>query len=161
MKAALTFLIFCATIVPARPQAIVLKNFVTVGEGLTSRGRRIGIVVSYRMFSTPTLPGICGKSGRPSRLSSATGPLRLRVGEWFPLSRLMVVGEDRAGKLLRPLPISVELEAQDPPLVNLNSEMISDGRLLPVRAGHFRFRARTLCAGTTADVYIEVVVRPR
>jgi hypothetical protein len=83
------------------------------------------------------------------------------VGEWFSVRRLIVVGEDRRGNVLHPLPLSVEVETKDPPLLNLSADMISDGRLMPLRTGAFRFRVRTICDGTSSEVYIEAVVRTR
>ena len=42
--------------------------------------------------------------------------MTLHVGEWFPLRRLIIVGADRTGHALRPLPITLEVEATNSPL---------------------------------------------
>lgn len=161
MKAVPIILIFCLKAVPAPAQGVVLKNFGTVGEGLTSSTRIAGIGVAYWMFSAPTFPKVCAESERPFRLASPSRAVALHVGEWFSLRGLIVVGEDRRGNVVHPLPISVEVEAKDPPVLNLRPEMISDGRLMPLRTGAFRFRARTICDGTSSEVYIEAVIRTR
>ena len=152
----LTAVTFCAA------QADVLPGFGTVGEGFTSPNRATGINADYRMFSLSTFDKTCKASKRPFRLASPNQVVTLRVGEWFPLHRLIVVGMDRKGRVLRPLPIMLEVEDQNPPLLNLRTDMISDGRgLLPIRTGRFRFRARTICDGTSADVFIQAVVGPK
>lgn len=154
--------LLCAVPFPARPQAGVLPGFGTVAEGFTSQDRTTGIDAAYRMFSLSTFGKTCQESQRPFRLTSPNGTVTLRVGEWFPLRRLIVVGEDRTGKVLRPLPIMIEVERKDPPLLNLRADMISDERgLLPIRPGKFRFRARTICEGVSADVFIPAMVNPK
>ena|ERR1700680_315879 len=161
MKALLTAVLFCALTVPAFAQADVLPDFGTVGEGFTSPSRSAGIDAAYRMFSLSTFATTCKESKRPSRLASPNEAVTLRVGEWFPLHRLIIVGVDRTSPVLRPLPIMLEVEATNPPLLNQRTDMISDGRLLPIRTGRFRFRARTICEGTSAEIFIQAVVRPR
>jgi hypothetical protein len=159
MKVLLTALLFCASRAPAFAQAKVLPGFVTVAEGFTSPNRSSGIDVAYRLFSLPTFAKTCRESDRPFTLTTPnSAAVTLRVGEGFSLRRLIMVGVDRTGRLLRPLPISLEVEATNPPLLNLQSDMISDGRLLPIRTGKFRFRARTICEGTSADIFIQAVV---
>jgi hypothetical protein len=161
MKAVPMIFMFCLGAVPVLSQGLVLKGFSAVGEGFTSLTRNVGIDIAFRMFSTPTFPKVCAESERPFKLTAPNGTVALHVGNWYSLRGLIVVGEDRRGNVLRPLPISVEVETKDPELLNLRSDMISDGRIMPLRTGAFRFRARTLCDGTSSDVYIEAVVRKR
>jgi hypothetical protein len=161
MKGLLTAVLFSALTLPAFAQAKVVPGFVTIAEGLTSPDRTRGIEVAYRMFSIPTFAKTCKESERPFTLTTPNGAVTLRVGEWFPLHRLVVVGVDQTGHVLRPLPIMLEVEVTNPPLLNLQPEMISDARVLPIRMGKFRFRARTICKGTSADVFIQAVVRPQ
>ncbi len=162
MKRSLAWgLSLCVIVIPVLAQAPVLPGFWNAGEGFTSPNRTTGIDAAYRVFSVPTFGNTCKESKRPNRLASPDRLVALRVGEWFPLHRLIIVAEDRTGRVLRPLPISIEVEDQDPPLINGRSDMISDGRLLPIRTGKFRFRARTICQGTSADVFIQAVVRPK
>lgn len=161
LKIMLTAVIFCMATKTVRPQGAVVKDFVTVGEGFTSLIRTTGINAAYRVFSTPTFSKVCSESVRPFGLASPNGTVTLHVGEWFPLRRLVVVGEDKMGHVLSPSPITVELEGKEPPLLNLRTDMISDGRgLLPIRTGKFRFRARTICEGASAEIFIRAVVGP-
>ena len=161
MKVLLTAVLFCASRVPAFAQADLLPGFVTIAEGFTSPNRSSGIDVAYRMFSLSTFAKTCKESGRPFTLTTQNSAVTLRAGEWFPLCRLIIVGADRTGHVLRPLPIYLEVEATNSPLLNLQSDMISDGRLLPIRTGKFRFRARTICEGTSTDIFIQAVIRPQ
>jgi hypothetical protein len=161
MRALLTAVLFCANAGTVRAQAKVLPGFGTIAEGVTSPNRTSGIDVAYRMFSLPTFNRTCKESQQPSRLASPNKSVALNLGEWFPLHRLIIVGVDRTGHVLRPLPIMLEVEVTNPPLLNLQSEMISDARLLPIRTGRFRFCARTICKGTSADVFIQAVIRPQ
>jgi hypothetical protein len=147
-----------AAVLAQSPKA---PSFSRVAEGFTSRDKTSGVEVAYRMFTAPTIRNTCAESGRPFRLLSPHGQVVLRVGEWFDLRRLVFVGLDRGGNVVRPAPISVEVEDKEPPLLNLRSDMISDGRLLGIRPGHFRFRARTICDESPVEVIVEAVVRER
>jgi hypothetical protein len=159
MKVLLTAVLFCASKVPAFAQADLLPGFVTIAEGFTSPNRSSGIDAAYRRFSLPTFAKTCRESERPFTLTTPNGAVTLRVGEWSPLRRLIIVGADRTGHVLRPLPITIEVEAAKPPL--LRSDLISDARVMPIRTGKFRFRARTICEGTSADIFIQAVIRPQ
>jgi hypothetical protein len=161
MKVLLTAVLFCASRVPAFAQADVLPGFVTIAEGFTSPDRGSRIDAAYRMFSLPTFAKTCRESERPFTLTTPNGAVTLRVGERFPLRRLIIVAVDQTGHVLRPLPITIEVEAAKPPLLDLRSDLISDGRLLPIRTGKFRFRARTICEGTSTDIFIQAVIRPQ
>ena len=97
-------ILLCTAVLPVRPQAAVLADFGTVGEGFTSPNRTTGIAAAYRMFSLRTFGKTCQETKRPFRLASPSTVIALRVGEWFPLRRLVVVGEDRRGNLLPPSP---------------------------------------------------------
>jgi hypothetical protein len=139
----------------------VRPDFPHVADGFTSPDRSTGITAAFRIFSVPTFGKTCEEAGHPARLIAPKQPVLLHVGKWFDLSRLVIIGVDRKGDVVRPAPIHVEVEKRDPPLLNLRSDMISQGRLLPIRPGKFRFRARTICSGAPADVCIQAVVRPR
>jgi hypothetical protein len=71
---------------------------------------------------------------------------------------LQIVAVDARSRALQPVPMSLELEEQHPPLFNLSNEIISSGGITPNRPGRFRFRARTICPGTSAEVFIPAVV---
>jgi len=132
--------------------------FGTIAEAFTSETQHRGIEVAYRMFSAPDLGRICAKSERPSKLVPQKVPITLRVGEWFPLGRVVIVAADASGRQLQPVPIMLEVEEKEPPLLNLRSDMIAEARVLPVRAGSFRFRARTICSDPSVAVLLEATV---
>lgn len=69
------------------------------------------------------------------------------VGEWFPYAKLHVLALDGTGRLIPSVPIQVQVEEVEPPLLALRSDMLADAKLLPVRPGSFRFRFRfaTIC----------------
>jgi len=132
--------------------------FVTIAEGFSSETQQRGIEVAYGMFSAPDLGRICSKSERPSRLVAKKVPIALRVGEWFPLDHVVIVAMDETGKQLQPVPIMFEVEEREPPLLNLRSDMIAEARVLPVRAGSFRFLARTICSDPSVAILLEATV---
>jgi hypothetical protein len=150
MNTLLNVVLLCVFAVPVLAQGGVLTDFVTIAEGFTSPTRSGGIDIAHRKFSTPTFAKTCGESEQPSRLISPTGLVLLQVGEWFPLRRLIIVGVDRRGRVLRPLPFSLEVEDKKPPLLNLQSDMISDARVLPIRMGALVYVGHdcgSLCGG--------------
>ena len=161
MEALLTAVLFCASARTVSAQAKVLPGFGTVAEGNTSPNRTSGMDVVFRMFSVPTFSKTCQESRQPSRLESPNKSVALYLGEWFPLHRLIIVGVDQTDHVLRPVPISLEVEVTNPPLLNLRSDRISNARLLPIRTGTFRLRARTICEGTSAVVFIQAIVTRR
>ena len=85
----------------------------------------------------------------------------LRVGEWFDFSSLRIIAVDADGHTLAPVPVRVEVEEVDPPLFSLSNDIIGYGGVTPTRAGRFKFRARTICLGTSAEVFVPAVVRKR
>jgi hypothetical protein len=132
--------------------------FGTIAEAFTSKTQQRGIEVAYRMFSAPDLGEICAKSPRPVKLVAQQVPITLHVGEWFSLDRLIIVAVDASSRQLQPVPIMLEVEDKEPPLLNLRSDMIAEARVLPLRAGSFRFRARTICSDPSVEVLIEATV---
>lgn len=113
--------------------------------------------VAYRMFTAPDFGRVCSSAPAPTRLV-AESPVIFRLGEWFPLASLKIVAVDASNLPLRPVPLSIEVQNSDPPLLNLQSNMIAD---LPIRPSRFLFRARTICPGTAADVFFPATVRAR
>jgi len=134
--------------------------FQTVGEGFTSETAGAGIRVQYRMFSVPAMPQICATSPRPARLVARGTLAPLRIGRLFSLDRLVIVAEDARGRPLAPVPITLEVEGMEPPIFDLRADgSLADSKLLPVAAGRFRFRARTVCSHSTVEVLLPARVR--
>ncbi len=133
-------------------------EFVTIAEAYTSASKDQEIKVGYRMFSAPEMEDICSGAARPAKLVIQNESLILRVGDWFALDRLVIVAVDADGQPLSPAPIALDVEAMEPPVLNLRSDMIAEVRVMPVRAGSFRFRARTLCASPAVETLIQAAV---
>ena len=106
------------------------------------------------------MAGHCAKAPSPARLI-AKGTVTLLAGEWFQFSSLRIVAVDAAGQPLAPVPIMLDLEKVDPRLFAMTNEALSDGGITPTRTGRFRFRARTICPGTSAEGFVPAVVRMR
>lgn len=106
------------------------------------------------MFSAPDMKGLCSGAPQPAKLVIQNEPLALRVSEWFALDRLVILALDADGQPLPPAPISLEVEEPETPVLDLRSDMIAEARVLPVRAGSFRFRARTLCSNPAVEAFI-------
>jgi hypothetical protein len=128
-----------------------------VAEALTATAQNQQIRAAYRMFSVPTFPEACVGAGQTSKLVTQSARLSLRVGTWFPLNSLIITAFDRPGRRIPHVPIAIEVGHEDPPLFNLQAEMISESKLMPVRAGTSRIRARTLCnSPAAAEILISV-----
>lgn len=152
------------TLLGSGPVPAEEARFAHLAEGYTAADARSGIVAGQRMFSVPTFGAICAPLEAPARLAVITPePVRLVRGEWFTYDRLVVQAVDASGRLLPPVPITVEVEDVEPAVLNLRSDFTADpnGQVLPVRAGSFRFRFSTLCPGETAAAILRAeVVEP-
>ena len=83
------------------------------------------------------------------------------MGQWFEFSSLHIHAADAAGRTLARVPVFLEVEEVNPPLFSLSNDVIGYGGITPTRTGRFRFLARTICPGTSAEVTFPAVVRPR
>jgi len=156
MKAVLASMVVLLLQAPAPPT----PWFETVAEGWTARDERSSVDLAFRMFSVPDMAGHCAKAPSPARLV-AKGTVTLLVGEWFQFSSLRIVAVDAAGRPLAPVPIMLDLEKVEPRLFALTNQALNDGGVTPTRTGRFRFRARTICRGTSAEGFGSAVVRTR
>jgi hypothetical protein len=96
---------------------------------------------------------------RPAVLDAPAGPLELKVGELFPLDRIVIVARDEVGTLLGPVPIAIEVDDTEPPLLNTRSDAIAESKLQPLRPGSFRFRARTICPYPSIHLLVPASIR--
>jgi hypothetical protein len=140
------------------PVSALPVDFVTVAEGLTAPGPETGIEVAFRMFYLPAIPKLCANAPGPSRLLSRNEAIVLTVNRRFLLNALHIEAVDESGRALTPVPIVVEVERTSPPLFDLSPEQISDAKLLPIRAGRFRFRARNFCPGPAVETSVPAVI---
>jgi hypothetical protein len=135
-------------------------RFVTIAEGITSPDEKHGIRAAYRMWSAPQMGAVCAKTSAPSTLAPGRPEVRLKAGQPFALTRLVVVARDRAGQVLQHVPIMVEAADQQPPLLDLRTEAVAGGSITASKPGRFRFRVRTLCGNDPLSVVIPAVVTP-
>ena len=137
------------------------RYFVTVAEGLTSPTITEGIRVAPRMFSAPALVDACRTTTPVDRLEVAPRTLELLRGSRYSLSSLSVVAVNRSDIAVPGLPIVLEVEDRDPPILQLHADDpdLDEGRMLAVGTGEFRVRVRTICGNPYAETVITGVVR--
>jgi hypothetical protein len=132
-------------------------TFVHVAEGYASFQQGRGVRVAPRMFSAPD--NVCASAPSPSSLYSPADQAELHVGQPFPIGRLVIEARDETGRLLPGVPIAIEVEAVEPPVLNTQSNAMPENHLHPVRPGTFRVRVRTICSETPIQVLIPAVIR--
>ena len=126
--------------------------FGQVAEGYSSQDESTGANVAPRMFSAPD--NVCASAPRPASLEPLRASIELQVGQPFAITRIVVVARDAAGALLSGVPIAIEVELVDPPLLNHRSDATPENHLHPIRAGTFHVRARTICGDRLVSVLI-------
>lgn len=141
----------------ARP-SMPSPTYVTIGEAWSGDRRGSPIAVAYRLFTASQLAGMCPGSIAPARLVAEPATALLRVGEWFALDSLAVVAVDASARRLPPVPLRVDVETPEPPMLDLRSDRIAAARVRPIRTGQFMFRLRTLCPGAGAEVFVPASV---
>jgi hypothetical protein len=132
-------------------------EWVAIAEGFTSGGRQ-GIDVAYHKFATSDVTQLCAAAPAPSTLVAAT-PTDLEVGRVFTIADIVVVTRSDSGDALAGVPIV--LEVHDLPMLNLASGSLLEGKIQPIRPGHFQLRVRTLCPGLAKPFVIQAVVWSR
>jgi hypothetical protein len=132
--------------------------FIAVAEGLSSEDEEHGIQAGFRVFSLPHLEKVCATAPRPVRLE-VRSPVRLAVGSRYSIRRLIVVARDTAGRPLQSVPLAIEIEQSELPLVDLRSDTIAKGQIYAIRTGRFRVRVRTICPATSVSEFISVIVQ--
>ena len=135
------------------------RRYVQIAEGLSSPTITDGIRVAPRMFSAPSLVDACKNATAVRRLDVAPDALELLRGNRFSLDSLTVVAVDDADIAVPGLPIVLEVEDTEPPVLQLRSDDpdLNAGRLLAIGTGEFRLRVRTICG----PPYAEIVVKGR
>ena len=136
--------------------------YVRVAEGLTSPSLTEAMQVAPRMFGASDLTRACQSPRRIARLEAPARALELRVGDRLALNTLRVVAIGEAGAALSDVPVVIEVEELNPPLVQLRSDDpdLNAGRLLSVGSGTFRMRVRALCTSTPAELNMTARVAP-
>jgi hypothetical protein len=145
--------LFAVVVILPMPVWAQTDVFATIAEGYTSAGAWLPMKVGLRMFSAPDMDALCGAPGRPRQLVPRNETMSIPAGEWFDLGRLRVAGVDDKGQPLAPVPIAIQVDTSaGSQLFNLRSDAISNGRIMPVRAGRTRF-ARRIALRRFVDSY--------
>lgn len=136
--------------------------FVVVAEGLTSPTLTEGIRVARRQFAASQLVEACRDPRIAERLEVAPNPLEMRADGRYALNSLSVVAIDGADVAMEALPIVLEAEETNPPMIALRSDDpdLNAGRLHALRAGTFQLRIRTMCGTPHAERIILGRVSP-
>jgi hypothetical protein len=136
--------------------------FVVLAEGLTSATITEGIRVAPRQFTASQLVEACKDPRVVERLDVAPNPLEMRADGRYALNSLSVVAINAADVAMEGLPIVLEAEEANPPIIALRSDDpdLSVGRLHALRAGTFQMRIRTMCGTPHAERVILGLVSP-
>ena len=129
-----------------------------LAEAWTSEPGSEGIRAGSRIFTAPQLTEICPTMGVPAMFIFPDRTLRLVVGEWFLLNRLTIRAVDPEGRAISPVPIGLLTESPAEEILDLRSDTLSGGRLLPIRAGDFRLRVQTICTINTDNMPVEAFI---
>lgn len=132
-------------------------HFGHTAEGYSSADERTGIRAAPKMFLAPD--NVCATAPAAATLRGPQRRIELRAGVPFPINTLVVVAQDRAGAVVPRVPIAIEVEVVNPPLLNHRSDATPENHLHPVRAGSFRIRARTWCDARPVRIDIPAVIR--
>lgn len=134
--------------------------YVQVAEGLTSSSMNEVMAVAPRMFAAEALVRACQDTRRVARLEAPVRTVELRVGDRLALTALRVVAVSAANVAMPDVPVVIEAEERNPPVVQLRSDDpdLNAGRLLTLERGRFRIRVRTMCTSTAAEMIITAVV---
>ena len=136
--------------------------YVRVAEGLTAPSLTETMQVAPRMFGASDLTSACQSPRRIARLEAPTRTLELRVGDRLALNTLRVVAVEETGTAVTDVPVAIEVEELNPPVMQLHSDDpdLNAGRLLSVGSGTARLRVRALCTSTPVELDITARVAP-
>ena len=136
--------------------------FVSIAEGLTSATIAEGIRVAPRGFTASQLVEACKDPRVVNRLEVAPNPLEMREDGRYSLNSLSVVAINGADVAMVGVPIVLEAQEVDPPIVQLRSDDpdLDVGRLHALRPGSFQMRIRTMCGAPHAERIIVGRVSP-
>ena len=148
-------LLFAAGVAGCAPT----RHYVQIAEGLTSASITEGIRVAPRMFSAPQLIEACRTAVPIARLKVEPSTLILTQGNLYQLSSITVVAVNAADIAVPAIPIVVEAEDTNPPVLGLRSDDpdLDEGRIRVVGPGKFRVRIRTTCGMPQSETVVEAV----
>jgi hypothetical protein len=138
------------------------RHYVQIAEGLSSPSITEGIRVAPRMFSAPQLVEACRTATPVARLKVEPAELILTQGNLYQLSSITVVAVNAADIAVPGIPIVLEAEDSNPPVLRLRSDDLDldEGRIRVIGSGRFRVRIRTTCGMPQTETIVEARVAP-
>jgi thiol-disulfide isomerase/thioredoxin len=133
-------------------------KFVTIGEARSAASAGRPMIVEHRLFSVPDMPELCKSMPRVVALK---GPLRLELKAGTPLtfSEFSVIAVDADGNAVPDVPLAIDIEEGPQLFAHLRGDE-SPLRLVSVRPGTGRLRARTICPGAELQLNTKLQVTP-
>ena len=164
----------CARVAPLRPVLVAAlacavvgaagctssRYYVQIAEGLSSPSVTEGIRVAPRMFSAPQLVEACKNAVPVERLRVEPQELDLAQGNVYALNSLTVVAVNAADIAVPGIPIVLEAEDANPPVLQLRSDDpdLNEGRVRVIGPGRVRMRIRAMCGMPFAETIVEARV---
>ena len=133
------------------------RYYVQIAEGLSSATVTEGIQVAPRLFSAPQIVEACRTAVPVARLEVEPDELELTEGNVYSLNSLTVVAIDAADIAVPGVPIILEAEDRNPPVLQLRSDDpdLNEGRVRVIAPGRFRMRIRTTCGLPQVETVVE------
>jgi len=150
------------SVAPAvRTQADLGREYFQIGDALSSAGPDKTIEYGVRLFSGDSRERACrlAQADAVAKLVAVTSPLTLGVHTAFWPGHLIVLAYDASGALLPKVPLGVELSAAAD-VIDRRPHVAPDGILVPLRPAPIRFRLRTICGGSEAEVVLAADIQP-
>jgi hypothetical protein len=134
--------------------------FIRVAEALASPNMNEGLRVAVPRLQPEVVRQGCRVLPRVTRLETPSLNLQMQIGDPFALSGLTVVAIDDAGVIVAGVPLAIEAEDRNPPVLELRSADpdLGRGTLRPMNTGEFRLRIYTLCGVPGAEAVMSVKV---
>ncbi len=129
----------------------------TLGEGYSAPSLSEGIDVGPRAFTIYTLKEAC-EGPHPTRLVAREDHIQLRSGQVFHMRDVSIVAVDSEGKVMKPVPITVDSDATSEMIDTWNFGAPTD-EIRALRPGKFRMRFRALCSHPAPEVTIYYTVK--
>ncbi len=123
------------------------EEFMAIGEGFTSEDFSKGINVAHRAISAPDTRKLCASSPAPSQLLAREDHIEVTVGEPFSLGDLNIVAIDSEGRILKPIPIGVDIDANRDVVDDWDFQADARKGLRALRPGTFRLLIYPYCNG--------------
>ena len=135
-------------------------EFGVFGEGYTSANYSEGLRVAWRMFSAPDTQKLCASTSIVHQFVAREDHFNVAVGNPFYLSELRIVALNSAGRILKPIPITVETDAAVFDLIYISSYQTKGNGIFILRPGTFQVRVRPFCEGSdSAKLIIQYTVK--